>query len=493
MKRIEFSEKERSALRAVLQALPDTVAQENLEPPRFSDIHVPQTHPKALSPDVSIVVGMRGSGKSFWTAVLAADRTRQFVSDSAALNSLKNLEVRVGFGLDQSNEQFPNASMIESLVAQGIEPICIWQAVLLRHALLASDLQPPFVNTIEAAVAWVRENRQKADSLIHQCDQRMVEKQRTLVLLFDSLDRLADDWGRIRRLLSAALRLCLECRTRKALRMKFFLRPDMVEEDDEVWRFADSSKLLHSKVELIWRPADLYGLLFLYLANSTEAGQFFRKDLEILHQVQWRAVNEVFPLPSSLLSPEAGLRDTVEAVAGPWMGTNARRGYTFTWIPTHLSDAKGRLSPRSIMLAFRHAAEWTAQFRPDCKFPLHYEGIQDGVAKASDIRIQEIKEDYPWVGPLLKALEGTTVPLTPNDLFQKWSDQCVSSAMESANREARLPPRRYTADRTKKANLAEDLIELAVLYRTEDGRLNMPDIFRVGFKIKRKGGVRPPK
>lgn len=33
--------------------------------------HVPPTHSKALLPDCSIVEGMRGAGKSFWTAVLA--------------------------------------------------------------------------------------------------------------------------------------------------------------------------------------------------------------------------------------------------------------------------------------------------------------------------------------------------------------------------------------------------------------------------------------
>jgi hypothetical protein len=41
--------------------------------------------------------------------------------------------------------------------------------------------------------------------------------------------------------------------------------------------------------------------------------------------------------------------------------------------------------------------------------------------------------------------------------------------------------------------LIEDLVELAILYRTEDSRLNMPDIFRVGFGIRRMGGVRPPR
>ena len=59
----------------------------------------------------------------------------------------------------------------------------------------------------------------------------------------------------------------------------------------------------------------------------------------------------------------------------------------------------------------------------------------------------------------------------------------------------RLPPRRFSSDPIRAGRpeaLVDDLIDLAVLYRTEDGRLNMPDIFRVGAKIKRKGGVRPP-
>ncbi len=61
---------------------------------------------------------------------------------------------------------------------------------------------------------------------------------------------------------------------------------------------------------------------------------------------------------------------------------------------------------------------------------------------------------------------------------------------------AKLPPRRFTNDPFRKGSpeaLIDDLVELAVLYRTKDGRLNMPDIFRVGFGIRRKGGVKPPR
>ena len=274
-------------------------------------------------------------------------------------------------------------------------------------------------------------------------------------------------------------------------------RSDMVEEEDVIWRFADSSKLLHQKVELKWNPNDLFGLILLHLGNSEELGSKFRQAIEKRKSIRWPAIKDVYPLPRDLISGEtAYLREIIEALAGPYVGTSAQRGYTFTWIPTHLADAKGRLSPRSILLAFRHSAAWTSERHPNHEYALHYEGIKQGVVEASKIRIIELKEDYPWVGPLLDVLKGATVPLTFKELTQKWSNTCITDSMDLAKQKQRLPPRRYSSDPNRKHTLealVDDLIELAVLYRTEDKRYNMSDIFRVGFGIKRRGGVRPPR
>jgi hypothetical protein len=159
-----------------------------------------------------------------------------------------------------------------------------------------------------------------------------------------------------------------------------------------------------------------------------------------------------------------------------------------------LSDAKLRLSPRSILLAFKHAAEWTDTHQPSHDCALHYQGAQQGVVKASKIRISEIKEDYPWVEPLLSALKGMAVPFSFEELAAKWTESCVQQALQVASNHQRLPPRRYSIDPGRPLTaLAEDLIELAVIYQTENKRFNMPDIFRVGFGIKRKGGVKPPR
>ena len=39
--------------------------------------------------------------------------------------------------------------------------------------------------------------------------------------------------------------------------------------------------------------------------------------------------------------------------------------------------------------------------------------------------------------------------------------------------------------------LIEDLIELGMLLRLPDDRLQMPDVYRIAFGLGRKGGVRP--
>lgn len=485
-----------TSLRQALINLPLTPAWESLVPPKPTEIYIPTQHNKALLPEVSVVEGMRGAGKSFWTAVLADNVTRALVSDVANIQRLSHLIVRVGFGLALENEDFPSAKRIASLMSQDCTPDDIWRSVLLRHLFKILSKSLPFDDEVDAATLWVKVNRDQADRYLAECDRDLAQQDKVLLLLFDSLDRLADDWMRIREILSAALQLGLECRTRRAIRFKFFLRPDMVEEDDELWRFSDSSKLLHGKGDLAWRPNDLFGLILLHLANSESVGLAFREAVERQEHIQWRDVDKVYPLPRELTAGEQPLRRIIEALAGPWVGTSAKRGFTFTWIPTHLSDAKGRLSPRSILLAFRHAAQWTEEHHPEHKNALHYDGIQQGVVEASKIRINEIKEDYPWVGPLLEALKGATVPLTVDELTARWTENCIKSSLEAAQQKQRLPPRRYSNDTNRKGDmqaLVDDLVELAVLYRTEDKRLNMPDIFRVGFGIKRKGGVKPPR
>jgi len=478
--------------RESLARLPDIAAQEDLNPPPLTRVYVPLGHQRALSLDSTLVIGMRGAGKSLWTAVLQSDKHRSFVAALASVKALDKTVVRVGFGLDESNTRFPSAATLATLVGAGVDSAVIWQTVVLVNARNAAGVPAPPRVDWEKAVAASVANPQKIDVELAQLDAKFDEDGKVLLVVFDALDRLGSGWAEVRTLLTGALRFALACRARRAIRLKFFLRPDM-EEDTEIWKFPDSSKLRHGKVELEWRTADLYALVLTYLANDKENGKLFRKEAARFSSIKWTPTDGLYPVPRSLLADEDALRAIVEGVAGPWMGLSKKRGYTYTWIPTHLADAAGRMSPRSLLLALKHAAEISLDKFAEHEYALHFEAIQQGVAEASLIRIAEIKEDYPWVEPLLEAARGLSVPCEARDLTDRWTSDRINDVRTAG---AKLSPRRFTTDLNRKNTvgaLIDDLVELAVLYRTEDERLNMPDIFRVGFGIKRKGGVKPPK
>jgi hypothetical protein len=483
------------AARAALVQLPELAAQESLVAPAFARVFVPTQHIKALHLDASVVVGMRGAGKSWWTAVLASDAHRQFIArqlqGSSLGSSLGKVVARVGFGLDETDREFPRAETLRDLAAE-VDPQDIWQAVILRHMLRVAERPVPFEGQRwKDAVRWLGAHRDEANRLLTEADAQLAESGRVLLVLFDAFDRLAGNWDTVRGLTAAALKLGLRLRSRRSIRTKFFIRPDL-EEDEKVWQFPDASKLRHAKVDLAWASVDLYGLVFMHLGNAVDFGVDFRDQTNRGEGLGWSESGGVH-VPAPRVSEEPLQERVVEALADRTMGGGPKRGCTYTWIPLHLADAKGRISPRSYLLAFKKAAEYTAETRPDHTLALHYTAIQQGVVKASTVRVDEIGEDYPWIKPLLEAARDAVVPMASGELSRRWTPDCLDEMVRAgANK---LPPRRYTSDPLRSGKhdaLIDDLVELAVLYRTTDRRLNMPDIFRVGYGIRRKGGVRPP-
>src|SRR5690606_1130957 len=154
--------------------------------------------------------------------------------------------------------------------------------------------------------------------------------------------------------------VALEFRPYRRLRVKCFLRTDQVDET-RVADFPDASKVLSTSVELNWTREDLYGLLWQYLgnANGPDSEQFLEISSETFG-VEWDVatvgsirINRVSPWN---IADENAQRDLFHAIAGSWMGRDPRRGFPYTWIPSHLADASGKVSPRSFLAALREAA-----------------------------------------------------------------------------------------------------------------------------------------
>ena len=254
--------------------------------------------------------------------------------------------------------------------------------------------------------------------------------------------------------------------------------------------FPDASKLLSSSVELNWPRHEIYGLLWHYLANGGHGETF----LQFLEADSW-PVEEVghqrlFAIPRRLISNEDWQRKKFHRLAGEWMGTGPRRGFPYTWIPNHLADTDGKVSPRSFLAALRAAAEDTADRQNAHEYPLHYESIKRGVQAASKIRVRELQEDYPWIHRVLTSLEGMVVPCNFPKVAERWtSDNVLEHLTEDAGQEdMKLPP--LHLDRGSDG-IRQDLESLGVFQRMRDGRVNVSDVFRVGYGLGRRGGVKP--
>jgi len=495
-----------AALRPAFEAIPEEVAHHGTEPPPPEAVYVVPGHESALNPDTAVVVGDRGTGKSFWSAALNGEATRVVIGRQLKRLKLDRVKVSWGYSSATSNRHHPSRRGLKRLLEQGYQPEDIWRTVIL-HQLIEETPHSEFLaaDSWEARVAKVAADPEAEERLLAELDGALKARGERQLIVFDALDRLGDDWAQIRTLLRGLLRVGLDLRDYRAIRTKFFLRPDLWE-DSRVWAFPDASKLTHGRVMLEWRRADLYGLLCHQLGNDPQAGPAFRAWLAEGFGEHFEALTigsePIHVVPEALRSSETLQAEVLRALASPFMGRNRRRGKTYTWLPTHLADAKGQISPRSFLVALKQAHTMTERYHGDTPLLLHFEGIKHGVQEASRVRLRELKEDYPWVEQLLEPLRGMTVPAGADEVKARWQERGVIAAIRQAARESEtdddaarpyLPPHALESPNVGQSDedaLIEAAIDIGVMNRTADGRLNIPDLFRVAAGIGRRGGVR---
>lgn len=477
--------------RALIESLPsvDHAGTEPDREPAFT--YVPPSHAKALDPEVSVVEGIRGAGKSFWWAQLASERHRSaIVKAFPEIRVGEGVKVVKAFGAQVSSADAPSQDVLARLAAS-YPARAIWKAVLAQKAGFTEGF--PADADWPQRVAWVAQQPEAFDRILLRVDQAFEERGETLVVLFDALDRLAEDWQHIRPLAKGLLQVALELRSTRRIRFKLFMRPDMLQ-DKEIMQFPDASKLLARKTELIWRRVDLYALLFQCLANAPSGGAEFRKLCQDELRCEWRHINELWQLPSALRAEEKEQERVFARLAGTAMASGPsgyKRGKPYTWLANHLQDGLDQVSPRSFSAALLHAAEGT---REDSSLVLDYKAIQSGVREASKIRVNElITEDYPWVDAIMQPLRGNlTVPCTEDDIKKLWAEKRTLDGLQAylkqSSADVKLPPPSVEPDA-----VLSSLESLGLLTRMDRGRIQMPDVYRLAFGLGRRGGVKPLK
>jgi hypothetical protein len=447
-------------------------------------VFTPDSHRSVLDINRQLVVGNRGMGKSLWTHALLDPAVRAQVSKIYNQPLLAKSEVVIGFnGSDKASSVAPTRDAILRGLASGATPDEIWQSVIFRA--MSSVLGRPESVHLDDTLRKLRESPTLFEEALTEADDKLQATGHVVLILFDALDRLAGDWDTIRRLTSGLFRRALGLKSFASFRTKIFIRPDQYA-DPSIFQFPDGSKLKNDHVNLSWQPYELFGLLFFEISRDLEAKSALQN---IATSLDAEAALRFSTRHNRPAVDEQTL--IVNALAGQYMGTDARRGRVYTWVPLHLSDAKNACSPRTFLTAWQQAA---VHEPAPLQRAVDHLGLLEGVRRASGARLEELREDYRWIDGALDALRGQFVPIDRQELVDIW-DQ--SKVVQSILREARsghwLAPVELELELDGPSALLEATISIAVMEQRANGKINVPDIFRVEAGIKRKGGVAVPR
>jgi hypothetical protein len=464
---------------ASFELSPRVEPNEIIDPDR---VFFPDGHRSVLDLKRQLVVGNRGMGKSFWTHALLNPNLRERLARAYNLPALARTEVVIGFnGSEKLGAVAPTIEEIAEAIKHDHEPELIWRAALMRatHSFVSLGPKP----SLSTAIRDLARSPQLYAQALTAADDTLARQGKTLLIVFDALDRLAQDWSGIRQLTKSLLIRSLGLQSFRAIRAKIFMRTDQFA-DAELFRFPDSSKITNDRVDLAWRPYELYRLLFFEI----------QRDLRAKGELDKLAVKaSSSPLPSHVgrltptaLDEQAAL---VAAIAGEFMG-GQKRGRVYSWVPLHLSDADNNCSPRTFLTAWRSAAAHIPH--PNDRAVDHL-GLIDGVRRASSARLTELREDYPWIDAALEPLRRQFVPIFRDELFELWHNHnVVETILSDAEENHWLAPIDVFIDHNATA-LLRTMVNIAVMEERANGKINVPDIFRVEAEILRKGGVAVPR
>ncbi len=339
-------------------------------------------------------------------------------------------------------------------------------------------------NSNEVSGWWkiLDSKKEKWESFLDQADTVFEKKGIHLCLAYDELDRICGNYENLFSFIRSLLDFWYRHNNRfTQIKAKIFLRSDLY--NAKALQFVDASKMGAYRLELNWDTPSLYRLLIKRMANAGIGEmELYLKAVPGLLQTESRGALGYLPDNS-----EDAFRLLVNKMIGQYMGKNAKRGISYTWVPNHIQDANGEIAPRAFLKCFAFAAEEMLNHRSDVatledERILQPTRLQGAVAKVSVDRVQELtQEEYQWLQNLIGRLNGRTM-LMELDEFLDYLD----------------PENWPVTERDKVPGktgmeILEILITLGIVMKTADERINIPEIYLHGFGLKRKGGIKRPK
>ncbi|NJK32762.1 MAG: hypothetical protein HC927_10330 [Deltaproteobacteria bacterium] len=334
-----------------------------------------------------------------------------------------------------------------------------------------------YINDPQRWVSLANQHLGPLSSWLDSLDAALRERDQTIFVLYDHLDKIGIYDRSIRhRFAATLLGLWMSLTNRYThLRAKIFLREDIFEATQQ--SFADASKLQSRSLSLDWDLPSLFRMLIRHMvAASPDLREWIQRGTKGIALTEHTILGWMPPERM----PEKGKnsqKNLIDHLAGEMMGKGLKKGYTYRWIPNRLQDAHVRVVPRSLLNLIGFAAEAAlpqGSARGDRL--LTPDDLQRALAKTSSYRVAELVEEHKVVRRL-ENLRGVTVMLDPETVAARLARPLGSE------------DDRFGDDGHA---VRDELVRLGVLSVRPDGRIDVPDIYRYGFGIKRKGGVKRP-
>jgi len=447
-------------------------------------------HVRAFDPDVVLIVGERGTGKSALFRAVFENNLLEAIARHAQTPRLPSSDPESVSWLQAHPLQagFPDALSLRRCLAVGAEEkaLCLWFAYLVRA--LRTQLEGEGSRKLEELFELpgggprdILDAFEKAGDepllALDRLDQKLQSEDRWIFVGYDELDTLGGyDWEAMRRALQGLIGFWAGYSRRwRRLRAKLFLRTDLFRRHAD-FGGADLAKLAANRVELAWNDPNLLAMLTKRLANTHE---------DLLHycegsKIDFRADPDLGQIPQ--IQEDRDVRPFIERMMGEFMGAGAKKGRTFTWILDHLRDAHGRVAPRNLVRLIEQAATKDA-VNKKVRAPrlLHPTALRQALEDVSADHVrQAISHEWPWLHGIRQRVEGSLMPIKKGE----FRDLLVSDWEKSWGAPPDLrPPVESPAD------LVDYLLELGILRERTQERIDVPDIYLFGLGLKRKGGV----
>ncbi|MCW5257463.1 hypothetical protein D5038_14155 [Verminephrobacter aporrectodeae subsp. tuberculatae] len=342
-------------------------------------------------------------------------------------------------------------------------------------------------------MAWAGQHPDRIARALDLLDERLTLSNKTTLVVFDALDRVSNELTQVSEMTAGLLRVMLQLRFAKGLRLKAFIREDILAQAGP--SVMDGSKLLNNKVTLHWTEADLYGLAFYRIAQHSDE---FRTFFSSVVGISWKSSGDYYgryDCDDSADEPEKQGK-LWRALVGDYMGKTATKGHSYRYIHNHLSDGLGRVAPRTFLTALRAALESASAHYPDKPHVIHHEAIKDGVRDASTARVTELHEEYQWIAPALQCIKDQerVVPIDKEELEKIWlqNEPSVLQKIESMRDKALVPWKNGAPTPERMERLLATLEQIGIVksgQKNGNERIELPDIYRLAYKIGRHGGI----